>query len=333
MRIDARRGFTLTEMLVVLGIILVLMGILIPTIIGVQRQAKRTQCAARLGQIGAVMQMYLDAYDSVLPPGGTANDLHSPGSPVTMTQQKIDVSGGAQAGVVGVSSRVWFEELPPPMRWMGPPGFPASIPPLAYFLRDYLKPSAKTWACPAGSRNDYRASAMAPAGANEAVEGALAGWRTDNVFTPGYRYMGTADFWYGLHCPESPFNNVTPPPFPNRAKVMRWHAFLARNIGGLRADRIRTLRKDLPGQVVVSLDANFAAHTRETASFWGGGTGEWSAHLLYLDGRVEWKTFRNQPEFFELLHGEVPQRWGYVELLERTAMEYPWMAIGTKPVR
>lgn len=45
------RGFTLVELLVVIGIIVVLIAILLPAITGAQRAAQRTQCAAQLQQI------------------------------------------------------------------------------------------------------------------------------------------------------------------------------------------------------------------------------------------------------------------------------------------
>ena len=47
-RARTHSGFTLVEMLVVLGIILVLMSILIPVVIGANRQARKTaRCWSR----------------------------------------------------------------------------------------------------------------------------------------------------------------------------------------------------------------------------------------------------------------------------------------------
>ncbi len=55
------RGFTLIEILVVLGIIAVLSGIAFPTLSMVRASAKNTQCLANLRQLDAPLRMYSQA--------------------------------------------------------------------------------------------------------------------------------------------------------------------------------------------------------------------------------------------------------------------------------
>jgi prepilin-type N-terminal cleavage/methylation domain-containing protein/prepilin-type processing-associated H-X9-DG protein len=55
-----KRGFTLVELLVVIGIIAVLIGILLPTLSKARESSRRTACAAQLRDVANLFQMYLN---------------------------------------------------------------------------------------------------------------------------------------------------------------------------------------------------------------------------------------------------------------------------------
>jgi prepilin-type N-terminal cleavage/methylation domain-containing protein len=68
------RGFTIIELLVVIGIIAVLLGILIPVVTGARNSAKKTQCAANLRTIFQAMSSYAADNDRKLPVFGNETD-------------------------------------------------------------------------------------------------------------------------------------------------------------------------------------------------------------------------------------------------------------------
>lgn len=62
-----RNGFTLVELLVVVGILAVLAGLLLPVLARARAEGRAAACKSNLGQLGKAMQLYAGEHQSMYP--------------------------------------------------------------------------------------------------------------------------------------------------------------------------------------------------------------------------------------------------------------------------
>lgn len=80
-----RQGWTLTELLVVVGVIAILVGLLFPVFATVQEKGRQTQCLANLQQLIRSFALYANDHDEMLPYRPTDLRGHPGGAGVSPT--------------------------------------------------------------------------------------------------------------------------------------------------------------------------------------------------------------------------------------------------------
>jgi len=98
-----RKGFTLVELLVVIGIIAVLMGVLLPTLNTVKRTAQRVVCGSNEAGLGKAMLLYANDHDGDFPKAGGAGAKWSTAGKISSWRDTTGAQYGSPGAITSVT--------------------------------------------------------------------------------------------------------------------------------------------------------------------------------------------------------------------------------------
>lgn len=299
------RGFTLVELLVVIGIIALLISILLPAINSARRQAGSAACLSNVRQMMAATLMYANDNKNTLPdatfdnmPGGnTPTSVYSPRSRGLPEWSPIDFFG-RQTHV---------------------------RPFVGSLLKKYIGGKADAMRCPNAPVELDGANAQIVEGtdpwsgfSSANIAGAPLGdrFRANLFYFDGRRYYGY-------------LTGGVAAATVGKFQLDNW---AVRNVAGLRINACKTVTRQPASRVVVWLDLKSYYHTPwnkdvydinwDGSSHSGSKKEKYTASWGYLDGHAERQAYGDLYSYFSNLHDPIPQNFSGVDLAATYPTQY-----------
>lgn len=288
------RGFTLVEVLVVIGVVAILVALFLPALNSARERARRVSCLNNVRQLVQATAAYVADNDGFLPEAGSGNvPVDAPLSPRTYR------------------AAAWTDVDKPKQLYV--------LPSVGALLETYLagRGGASVWRCPSspdpGNVPENLESAFTLTGAQRetfVLRGTrpYAGTTGKDWFNPTYHYLADKEW-------------ITVARLSNQlAQRYRLREWAARNVSGLRTSRLSGL-----GPVVLFHDRYSTYHSEPKPGldiYTNPKDARYYASYGFLDGHAEGRTYRNVTEYLAGIHRPIRQTWWGYDFVKELPEQY-----------
>jgi prepilin-type N-terminal cleavage/methylation domain-containing protein/prepilin-type processing-associated H-X9-DG protein len=285
-------GFTLVELLVVIGIIALLIAIILPALGQARRQANVVKCLSNMRQLSIAVAAYVGQNRQTLPEAITQNIKSGAYPRPAPTQYGLDP---------------W--RVPPPP---GHPSIPYVMPTIGEVLQQHIANSQSNvdliWQCPAAPKGADTAGGAYIATGNNPFSGTAAG----DTWQPSYFYMNTK--WY-----RQVYFTGTPAlvrPLVGKPGLQGFldtaPDWLVRNVAGLRVNKAKSATRQDSSKIVTFVEWVSTYHTNTNIPIYNlpdGTKAKYLGNYAFLDGHAETRRYESPQQYLSQLHDPIPQTW------------------------
>jgi len=281
-----RNGFTLVELLVVIGIIALLIGVLLPALTKARNASRVVACLSNMRQLATAVAGYVASNRGTLPEAMNRNMVS--GSPNFFPNP-------AQYGLPAWTPATHVSGLTYVL-----PSIGESLAP--YLSKDGSQSDA-IWQCPSAQKGvETGQGAYVSAGTNP-----LSGFAADDRWQPSYFYMNTKWYLNALFSGAAPTRPIDGVGFGPTAG--EW---MIRNVAGLRINKARSVSGQGSSQVVTFVEWVSTYHTTEGKVIYSipaGQKGKYVGNYAYADGHAESQRYDQLNGYLSQLSDPISQSW------------------------
>jgi prepilin-type N-terminal cleavage/methylation domain-containing protein/prepilin-type processing-associated H-X9-DG protein len=277
-RPHARKGFTLVELLVVIGIIALLISVLLPTLNKARTAANVTKCLSNIRQLAIATTAYIAENKGKLPEAMYNNRGAWSPRRIGLSSWSV-IPAGHPTNQFGVAVQV--------------------LPTIGELLNPYLgKPEGrKVWECPTG---DSGVDSYSIKGSNP-----ITGVSAEDDWLPNYFYFNTKVYYGQSYANPDVAAGRVKPGFPGGD-------WLVRSIGGLNASTVRSVSGQGSSRIVIFTEYKSFFHTQSRGDVYDLKPGEktkYAGNFAYLDGHAETHRYEDRDGYVKQLHDPIEQTW------------------------